>query len=501
MPLFSSIFGTIPRIWIVACVVVLCFGGYLRMYSLGSQPYWMDEGYTINATLSILERGSTTLDSGTQYSCPTYCYPTAAIAGIFGENAFSFRLLAALAGIAVAIAVYFIARGWFSPTVGLFASLITTLSYYQVAWSRQARWYTLFELFFWLALFFFYQTLYGEGRRTRAMYGILCIAATALAIATHGLGYVLPIIFALWLLIDRLILHREHRPALLVFALSGLLSLFFLTDPGRALLSAIDFFFALPYYASFYLSAYALFFVLAALALWLARRERAVWYIVLALFAYVIPLGFMTEVIHYRYLFHLTPALFILGALGLDLLRMRFGSTYRQATLIGVILLLFVTLGGGIVTPRSFYFLEADDPEKNPGRSYYAYTPQPDWNSAYAYIAANRAENDIVISSMPQFNKIFLGEPGYWITYNYYGMEDTGELIQNDKEYYVGAQVVDDLEELQSLTASKHGYIVFDYMATDARVAPEILEYIGTHFKKVFEKRENSYSEVWVYKF
>ena len=98
---------------------------------------------------------------------------------------------------------------------------------------------------------------------------------------------------------------------------------------------------------------------------------------------------------------------------------------------------------------------------KNQNRPYYAYTPQANFNKAYKYIEENYTNQDIVISSHPHFNKIFLQKPGYWLKYKYNGVKYP--LISNDKEYYVNADVIDDLSELKNITKNKHGYIVFDW--------------------------------------
>jgi len=144
--------------------------------------------------------------------------------------------------------------------------------------------------------------------------------------------------------------------------------------------------------------------------------------------------------------------------------------------------------------------LEADNPSQL-NRPYYAYTPQPDFNAAYAAIKQNLQPGDIVISSHPQFTKIFLDQPGYWIKYDYLGMEDTPNTIINNKEYYVGATVINNLAELQKLISAKHGYIVFDYQSTDGRINPSTINYIQSNLKLFFYNELNSYSKIWVYQF
>jgi hypothetical protein len=65
----------------------------------------------------------------------------------------------------------------------------------------------------------------------------------------------------------------------------------------------------------------------------------------------------------------------------------------------------------------------------------------------------------------------------------------------------VGAKVIDDLRELQEITATSTGFIVFDYMAADGRIPDEITEYVTSNFNLGLHERTNSYSEVWVYEF
>ena len=98
--------------WILFGFIVLG-GAFLRFYMLGSAPYWMDEGYTINAVLSIEKTGYSILDSGKTYSCPLYCFPASWSAQIFGDSAFSYRLLAVLSGILFIFLSWQIAKRFF----------------------------------------------------------------------------------------------------------------------------------------------------------------------------------------------------------------------------------------------------------------------------------------------------------------------------------------------------------------------------------------------------
>ena len=162
--------------------------------------------------------------------------------------------------------------------------------------------------------------------------------------------------------------------------------------------------------------------------------------------------------------------------------------------------MLFFGSQHGVLLPRTQYFLESDNPEKL-HRPYYAYTPQPDFNKAYQFIAEQIQPEEIVISSQPQFNKIFLQQPGYWIKYHYLGFNKKLNTFKNDREYYVGAKVIDDLTELQEIINNHHGFLVWDYMAITDRIPSDIVNYTQDNLEFKFYNQVNGYSKIWVYKF
>lgn len=495
-----------PYIYALLALIII-IGGFFRFFDLSHQSYWMDEGYTINAVLSINETGSTVLDSGLNYFCPTYCYPTAYVTQLFGENAFSYRFLAGVFGTLFIIAIFFITRKIFTTPIALVSSFFISFSYWQIAWSRQARWYTLFALFFWLSAYFFYQTLYAE--KNRKMYFVLTTLFTTLSILTHGLGYLLPFIFLGWFLVDQIFIKKSislkkvlsATLALLTFCVT--LAFVFKVELFTALLTKIHFSYELPYYLSFYLRTYWLFIILSFVALSItdSKYKKETSYFAFISLAYLIPLSFLTDIVHYRYLFHVTPVLFILSAFAIVAIIKNIPKLYQKISFVTLVIILFFTIVGGVAYPRNTYYLESDDPSTLGERPHYAYTPQPDWNSAYAYIQAHRTESDIVISSHPHFNKIFLNEPGYWIQYDYLGLTSKPNTVTNGKEYYVGAEIVSGLPALEQITKNKHGFVIFDYMATDGKIPSDTLQYISQNMQQVFYKKTNIFSQVWVYQF
>jgi len=491
----------------IALLLIIIAGAVLRLHRLSTQSYWMDEGYTINAVLSISEKGSMILDSGENYSCATYCYPTAYITKIFGNNAFSYRLFSAIIGIIFILIIFIIINNLFNSHIALLSSFLVSFSYWQIAWSRQARWYTLFALLFWLALYFFYKSLYAN--KNKFLNIVLTATFTILAIFTHGLGYLLPLIFIGWIIINQVFIQKKFNwKKNIVIILNGIIILWLFNlisgiDILSYLFNNLNLHYVLPYYLSFYLRTYWPFIALALVALFNKNGsyKKEIYFLLFTLGAYLIPLSFFTDMVQYRYMFHLTPIFFILGSIGLLSLHEDIKPLYGKIILWIAALGVFITMAGGMFVPQTNYYLESDDPETLGSRPHYAYTPQPQWNNAYEFIKINKIDSDIIISSMPQFNKIFLGEAGYWIKYNYLGLTDKQSRTSNNKEFYVGAETLNNLEEVKSITSSNHGFIIFDYMAIDEKIAPEIIKYITNTFTQVFYEKTNSYSQVWVYKF
>jgi len=492
--------------WLLLAIIAL--GSFLRVYQLNKQSYWMDEGYTVNAVISAAhngyDRGSSILDSGGRYFCPLYCYPTEIITRIAGDNTWSYRTLAVLAGIFFIFLVYLITKVIFKNNkAALLAAGFTSFSYWQIAWSRQARWYTLLEVFFWAALLLFYLFLKAKNKKQKIISLLLSLFFTILAIATHKLAYLLPLI----MLGGYFILNRPTKKQALIsiIAAGGViafvefgLGLHFITHA----LKNISFHYNLPYYLSFYLRNYWLFIALAIYGYFASEKEQKQKIIFLALpfLVYLVFLSFLTNIIHYRYLFPLTAALYIIASIVIIDISGKIRQNYGKIIGLFLLILVFFISRQGVIFPKDYYFLEADDPSEL-SRPYYAYTPQPDFNAAYAAIKGNLKSEEIVISSHPHFNKIFLNQPGDWIKYDYLGMEDTPKTIKDNKEYYVGATVINNLEELKKITATKHGYLVFDYMAADDKIKPEIISYIQNNLELFFFNEKNSYSKIWVYRF
>ena len=349
------------------------------------------------------------------------------------------------------------------------------------------------------------------------VYLLLSITFAALATITHNLGYGLFVIIAAYLLLSPLLNKGEGsvrsgsniKTTLLILAAIAIPAFAIEAATGfkfsHALINKVSFHYELAYYLNFYFKNYWYLIIFSLFGFFSAPKEQknVYWLVFLPIIGYLLALGFLTDIVHYRYMFAPIAGLFITGAAGLYAVITSITKKPRQIfgwTVAVLVIIFFFLSGEGIIMPKTFYVLESDS-NRNPNRPYWGYTPQPNFNAAYSYIKQNLKPGDIVIASHPHFNKIFLNQPGYWIKYDYLGLGNTADTVKNNKEYYVGATVINNLDELKNLMSAHHGYITYDFMSQDGRISPEIINYIQTNAEQVFSDNVTEYSKIWVYKF
>ncbi|HNQ45311.1 MAG TPA: hypothetical protein PKI58_03160, partial [bacterium] len=104
--------------------IIIFYGLFLHFYKIGEQSYWIDEGYTLNAVLSTLEKGYPILDSGQVYG-KNYLLNNYLITGVVklgGFNPIATRSVAAVFGAGVIFLIYLLGKKFFNPLVGLGAA-------------------------------------------------------------------------------------------------------------------------------------------------------------------------------------------------------------------------------------------------------------------------------------------------------------------------------------------------------------------------------------------
>lgn len=485
----------------LSIMIIFILGFFVRVYDISKSSYWLDEGFTVNAILNIINTGSLQLKSGFVYDCAMYCYPTSLIVRIFGESELSFRILSTIFGTLIIFLFYYYLRKIFDQKVALLTSFLIAFSSIHIAWSQDARWYTEFAFFFWLAVFSYYKALEDKTLK----YIVLTTLFTCFAIFTHKLALLLPFIFILHLLITKRIkVFQFLFIAVSIIGLDYITGLRFIAS----ILNAFDFSFVLPFYTNYYLITYLPFVILSIYGFFVNQKSREFCSLMLIILTiYFLSLGLLNNDVFYRYMFHLTPVMFILSSVTLahvlDKLK-NLSSKFFVATFISLLYLISPYSLNISRKSSDNRFLESDSKYTkmfSSDKHYYSYTPEPDWRKAYLYISGNLKSDEIVISSAPVMSKIYLGYPGLGLPLKHLGSGIQSEITKDDKDIYTNATIIKDLNELKKIQSDSDGYLILDYMASNGRIDSEILEYIKSNMELVLSEERNQFSKIWIYKF
>jgi hypothetical protein len=203
-----------PAILTVAALTVL--GAGMRVYRLGHQGFWFDEGNT--ALLVHFSPGKMLgLIPQTESTPPLYYAVAWVWARIFGYGETALRSLSALAGVAMIPVVYAAGAKLISRRAGIFAAAFATCSPLLIWYSQEARSYQLLAFLAAVSLLAFAYALGRPTTRSLTTWVIAC----ALALATHYYAVLAVVPQAIWLLA----VHRRRRAVQIAFgavALCGL---------------------------------------------------------------------------------------------------------------------------------------------------------------------------------------------------------------------------------------------------------------------------------------
>lgn len=174
-------------------ILLLVIAFFLRIYSLGNAPLWVDESISTNVALNILETGLPTLDSGLSYQT-YFLHYSMAFFMLFGQTEFFARFASVLFGLATIILAYFIGKEY-SKSGGIISALFFTFFYLEVFFSRQARFYQLFQLAFFLSIYLLYKS------KEKPFLIYFALIALFIAIDTHLEALILCFFFIAHILI------------------------------------------------------------------------------------------------------------------------------------------------------------------------------------------------------------------------------------------------------------------------------------------------------------
>jgi mannosyltransferase len=199
MNLRSWYFSIVTKI--PAIILITILAAALRFYQLGTESYWLDEVYTVDMS----QRSADQLIAVRELNWPPAYYLLIHLwMRLFGNTEVATRSLSALAGIASIAIIYAVGRELFGKSVGLIGALLMTMSEFQIYYSQETRFYSLFTFSTILSFFFFIKAMRSNNKK----YFFFYIVSSLLLFYSHAFGVFIFASQNIWFLI-RLKDHRK----------------------------------------------------------------------------------------------------------------------------------------------------------------------------------------------------------------------------------------------------------------------------------------------------
>ena len=455
----------------LALLLLLVWGGVLRGYDLTDQGFWIDEGASVTIARGILDNGRPELaNHSVHWEGAPFHYLMAPVLAMMDDMHVGGRLLSVVLGvlsIGLMAGVSWQVSG--SAVQGMLAALLMTVATWEIAWSRQARFY----LFLQVVMMGGVGCMWCMTQRRSLWVMVGALVCLLLAAATHRAGYLLFMFAGMGVLLQAPQLIRglcgikgRVRIGLmlgLLVLLAGCLVLLLRIPSGQqAVMNALTSS-GLSYvrqYSDFLREQLGWLIWLIPVGILAAGigRWRAALFLGVPLAAYLFVISVQTELFAFRYVF---PVFFVLlwfiaygvfAVVRLLVDRMPF-LWMKSAIWLGVMGLLLAVPWQRTLLPQSRYIL---------GRT----APQPEWKEAYTLLkerelklqALGRGRTSVaVVSALPMLDQLYFGDhigTQYYLPVSYSGMA-------NDQQHHSPFTVstpVQTVEQLQQLS----GYLILD---------------------------------------
>ena len=166
-----------PYLWVLGLIII---GSFLRLYNLGSNSFWLDEAAThIFTQQSISEYWQLLNNLGDVH--PPLFYIVEKIILPFGTTEFLYRLFPAIFGIATIPLFYIIGQKMFGRPVGIIMAVLITFSPFHIAYSQDARMYTMLLFIISIMIIFYLDAIKSNNLKYWILFGLV----SALAIWVH----------------------------------------------------------------------------------------------------------------------------------------------------------------------------------------------------------------------------------------------------------------------------------------------------------------------------
>ncbi len=378
--------------------LVILLGAALRLYGLGSDSLWVDEGY------SLRDAATASAWSGVR---PLF-YALLHFWMTLGHSEIWLRLPAVIFGIGTVGLVYAIGRRLYGHRVGIYSALFTALSPLQINHSQEIRMYSLVTLLTSVEVLFFLK--YVEKSRIRDL--ILCLILVGFAFMAHPLTIYMLLVFNVFFLFQ-IKRHRESAPiwfasqvTMGLASISGIPMIMKAAHSfgdawvsGMAKPGALDFLGVIRDFNLWQIpmqhksavmagNIYGVIILLLIVYGAVRAYKSASWQTVFAASWLVVPLV-MTAIMSYaivntwmtRYMIYASPACYILMGLGINHVRRRIACI----TILTAVLILPITRLG----------------------VYYGKPHRPEWRSAVRFVEQNERPGDTIMVYRRGYRYVF----------------------------------------------------------------------------------------------
>ena len=184
----------------IALGAILLFGLILRLWKLGVGAMWVDETISALVGRTILETGVPVFSSGWFYGRALVFHYLMALFLVFFNNDFGARLVSVVFGLGTVGLAYFVGREFDRKDkwLGIVSALFTAVLFLEVYYSRQARFYQMFQFMFFLTLFLLYKLEVSKNKKE--VYAWLSGVSFLVLVNTQIAGIVVAplVLFVLW---------------------------------------------------------------------------------------------------------------------------------------------------------------------------------------------------------------------------------------------------------------------------------------------------------------
>lgn len=453
-------------------------GFFHRIFGLSENySFWTDENHAAIFVRAILKNGEPVLVNG--YSTGTYqwlLYWLDAIpAKIFGLNEFAIRLPSVLFGVSTILVTYLLGKEIFNRKVGFLSAFFITFLNIEILFSRQARPYQAFQLFYLLGFYFVYRLV--KEKKFNWCYFLGFLGCGILASLMHGLGLIIFFSSFIYVFIFKAswFVKKLMLPVMVLFVLFGLVFkvqiLFFISQMGK-----IN---NLYYYRIFLTHNYLHICFLALIGgfflLWQKKYQQFILFIIVFLVQLIIVSFFLPQPF-IRYLYPIFGFIIILSAYGLEnlfvVLSRLFKNNRNFQTLIFILLVVLVIIPNNkfSIIPKQEYSLNADMQE----------VPEVDWKKIYGFVKdkLNQNPDSVVVTNWNDLPIWYLGE----------GKLDfmVRKIYSVSVDSFSGAKIINNLEDFEKIVKEyPKGLLVLD--SWDDQVPDGIREFSRDNLKSELE--------------